>query len=185
MSVIVTLEMPELKRGFKKKFKEAVGQAMQNYRIRFMLQHFEEAAFSRYPSEYSESGKKKSVLQKRNRADKLKQIFKKMCNSERVALRRRLKKQRTQVNRKESRSSKPLVKSGLLKDAVLHGNPRFTGRADNLKLVVSVPAYYSFQATRFNKVKALDAIVSEEEAFLISELDRLIDKNWLKKPIRS
>jgi len=184
MSIIVTFEMPDLKRGFQKKFKEAVAQAMQNYRKKFLPEHFKESAFSRYPSDYAQSGKKKSSLKKRNRNSKIRDTFKKMSHFERVALRRRLKKENSQINRKQSKSNKPLVKSGLLKDAALNGNPRFTGRADNLKLVISVPAYYSFQSTKFNKVNALEAKVSEEENFLAAEIDKLIDKNWLKKPKR-
>ena len=175
MKILVTATMPPLKKGFAKIVKEAMGEGLEEHRTKSLPMHFKTVAFARWPAAYHNSSKRSKSQTK---TKKTKQHFKKLSNDEKIKYRKYLQDKKD--NKKPS--PEPLVQTGLLKDAALHGAGRILGSVKKLTLRISVPAHLNFNNNKFDKKVALTAINTEDDLNFQKIIDKKIDLNWIRKP---
>lgn len=165
----------------KRAMRAAEDLALKFHRRRYMPLHFNKVARHRYHVDYL---KQPGKYTRKSQSSRKK-------GSERS----RIDKQRREMSFDPSASDftfrvpeivrDPLVNSGLTRLKVLKGGVNITGRFDKRGITYNVPFYIKINpAGQINKVRALNAIINQEERKLSEIIEKKFPKELNKKTVR-
>jgi len=152
-----TIKSADLRpRQAKKALRDAQDATLEKHRAEMLPKHFTGQAKYRYPADYKKRGKAHRGIQQRNTDTR----------------------QRPDLGRKPIRPKMPLVRTGLLRDKMLRGGVKLSGRFDKRKMKYTPPFYTFISAYgQIDKKRALEAINDSEQKKLEAFQDEQFHKN--------
>lgn len=157
-------------RGFSKHIKAAIDVGFENHQKKFIPKHFTSSAPQRYRGAYNKVG---AIG---NKGESWVQRWARMSPAQKLEMKKFLADRRNLI-KKGPNSKIPLVVSGILKRAAVHGAMKFSGPASRRKARIPAPHYLNFHRPgQILKRAAIQAVIPSEVNEFIKIVDAEVQK---------